>query len=151
MQAVGLTESDILAFGLCASLGEHAFAQVKAGDLDAAYTVGKGEGYVAGTGGHIHNMARTAAAHDFHERTEPQAVEPEGHGAVHEVVGRSDGVEHRLYLFGFGAFVIVGVYVLYFQLNQLLRLARKSRTPVSIRASAPFSSAGTNFLPVRCS
>ena len=67
-----------------------------------------------------------ATAYDLEQRPEPQAVEAEGHGAVHEVVGRRDGIEHGLDLFGLATSVAIGVDVFYVQKNRNFLLKKLS-------------------------
>lgn len=83
--------------GLTAADAEHALGDVDTGDRHGVETLGHQHGEVASAGGDVENVVDGAAGTQHPDGpAAPQAVETEGHGAVHQVVGRGDVVKHSL-------------------------------------------------------
>ena len=150
----GYTAGESGSGDLAAAYADHAFGKVGTRHPRLRQTPGQEYGQIAGACGNVEDVGGVATAYFPDGIGTPYLVYAHGHGTVHEVIGRSDGVEHLLHLFRLRALWVVwldplGRYVA--GTHQPLMRLRQSSTLAAMRPVRSPSGAGTNFSPVMCS
>ena len=132
VQAVALLKGDVLlqvaGLDLAAGHVEHALAQVDAGERGGVDGVVELDCKVACACGHVENVGRMRGCHQLASHLAPPLVDAHGHGAVHEVVGWCDVVEHCLHLLGLALFFAIGLDVLYLVVHASMSVVKKYKT-----------------------